>query len=78
MGFMMDKSALGQVFSENFDFSCHSLHRLLHTLHYPSSGAGTTGQIVADVPNGLSLSPHPKETKKKLNIVSQGKKFGLF
>jgi hypothetical protein len=28
-----------------------------------SSGAGTIGQLVADVPSGLSLTP-PQETKK--------------
>jgi hypothetical protein len=28
------------------------------------SGAGTTGQLVADVPSGLSLTP-PQEIKKK-------------
>jgi hypothetical protein len=27
-----------------------SFHRLSYTYHYPSSGAGTIGQIVADVP----------------------------
>jgi hypothetical protein len=30
----------------------------------PSSGAGTIGQLVADIPSGLSLTP-PQETKKK-------------
>jgi hypothetical protein len=39
------------------------LHRLLHT-HHLSSVAGTIGQLVADVPSGLSLTP-PQETKKK-------------
>jgi hypothetical protein len=30
--FVMDRSALGQVFSENFSFSCHqsTFHLLLH------------------------------------------------
>jgi hypothetical protein len=64
MGFLVDKVALGQVFSEYFGFSCQfSFHLLLHT-HYLSSGAGTIGQSVADVPSGLSLTP-PQETKKK-------------
>jgi hypothetical protein len=49
-------------FSEYFDFPCQfSFHRLLHT-HHLSSGAGIIGQIVADVPSGLSLTP-PQETK---------------
>jgi hypothetical protein len=52
----MDKVALGQVFSEYFVFPCQfSFHRLLHT-HRLSSGAGTIGQLVADVPSGLSLT----------------------
>jgi hypothetical protein len=55
--FLMDKVSLGQVFSEHFGFLCQfSFHRLLHT--HLSSGAGTIGQLVADVPSGLSL-PHP-------------------
>jgi hypothetical protein len=60
----MDKVALGQVFSEYFGFPCQfSFHRLVNT-HHLSSGAGTIGQLVADVPSGLNLTP-PQETKKK-------------
>jgi hypothetical protein len=56
LGFVVNKVALGQVFSEYFGFPCQiSFHRLLHT-HHLSSGAGTIGQTVADVPSGLS---HP-------------------
>jgi hypothetical protein len=63
--FVVDEVALGQVFSEYFDFLCQfSFHQLLHT-HHLSSGAGTIGQSVADVPSGLSLTPR-QETKKKL------------
>jgi hypothetical protein len=63
VGFVVDKVALGQVFSQYFDFPCQfSFHRLLHT-HHLSSGAGTTGQLVAGVPSGLSLTP-PQETTK--------------
>jgi hypothetical protein len=55
--------ALGQGFSEDFGFPCQfSFHQLLHT--YPPSGTGTTGQLVADVPSGLSLTP-AQETKIK-------------
>jgi hypothetical protein len=62
VGFVVDKVALGQVFSEFFDFPCQfSFHRLLYHL---SSGAGTIGQILADVPSGLSLT-QPQQTKKK-------------
>jgi hypothetical protein len=60
VGFVVDKAALGQVFSEYFGFPCQfSFHRLLHT-HHLSSEAGTIGQLVADVPSGLSLTP-PQE-----------------
>jgi hypothetical protein len=59
--------ALGQVFFEYLGFPCQfSFHQLLHT-HHLSSGAGTIGQLVADVPSGLSLTP-PQETKTKLLI----------
>jgi hypothetical protein len=61
VGFVVDKVALGKVFSEDFGFLCQfSFHRLLHT--HPSSGAGTTGQLVAAVPSGLGLT-HPKKLK---------------
>jgi hypothetical protein len=64
VGFVLDKMTMGQVFSEYFGVPCQlSFHRLLHT-HHLSSGAGTIGQLVADIPSGLSLTP-PQETKKK-------------
>jgi hypothetical protein len=45
VGFVVDKVALGQIFSEYFGFPCHSLfHQLLHNHHHISSGAGTIGQ----------------------------------
>jgi hypothetical protein len=63
VGFVVDKVALKQVFSEYFGFPCQfSFHRMLQIHHHLSSGAGTIGQLVADVPSGLS---HP--TPKKLN-----------
>jgi hypothetical protein len=57
VGFVVDKVALGAGFPCQFSF-----HQLLHT-HLPS-GAGTVGQIVANAPSGLSLTP-PQEIKKK-------------
>jgi hypothetical protein len=58
------KVALGQVFSQNFGFPCQfSFHKLLH-IHHVSFGVGTIGQMVAEVQNGLSLTP-PQGTKKK-------------
>jgi hypothetical protein len=56
VGFVVDEVALGQVFSEYFGFPCQfSFHRMLHT--HLSPGAGTIGQIAADVPSWLSLTP---------------------
>jgi hypothetical protein len=54
---------MGQVFSEYFNLPCQVFHRLFHTHHNPTAGAGTIGQIVADVQTGPSLVP-PKQTKK--------------
>jgi hypothetical protein len=68
--FVVNKVALGQVFSEYFGFPCQfSFLRLLHT-HHLSSGAGTIGQILADVPSGLSFTP-PQKTKKKLRFLKE-------
>jgi hypothetical protein len=40
VGFVMDKMALGQVFSEYFGFPCQSsFHQLLHNRPHLSSGA---------------------------------------
>jgi hypothetical protein len=66
VGFVVEKEALGQVFSEYLGFSCQfSFRRLLHT-HYLSSGVGIIGQLLADVPSGLSLTA-PQKLKKKLS-----------
>jgi hypothetical protein len=53
VGFVVDKVALGQVFSENFDFPCQfSFHQILDHHNHP-------GQV-ADVPSGprLESTPH--------------------
>jgi hypothetical protein len=65
----VDKVAVGQVSSGYFGFPCQfSFHRLLHIHHHLlSAGAGTIGQLVADVPGGLGLTPH-QETKKKSSM----------
>jgi hypothetical protein len=66
---MKAKVPLGQIFSEYFGLPCHfSFHPLLHT-HYLSSGAGTIGQSVANIPSGLSLTP-PQEEKEETNPYS--------
>jgi hypothetical protein len=63
VGFVVDKVVLGQVFSEYFGFPC----RLLHFYRHLSTGAGTIGQLVADVPSVLSLTP--SQGKKKQRVV---------
>jgi hypothetical protein len=71
VGFVVDKVALGQVFSEYFGFLCQSsFHRLLHT-HHLSPGAGTIGKILADITSGLSFTP-PQESKKNYMGVKLG------
>jgi hypothetical protein len=70
VGFVVDKVALGQVFSDYFGFLCQfSFHRLFHTHHHLSSGAGTIGQLVADVPSGLSLTPSHETKKMQLEEI---------
>jgi hypothetical protein len=66
MGFVVDKVALGQVFSEHFGFSCHySFHKLFYTHHI--SGTGAVGELVADIQSGLSFTL-PQEIKRIFNI----------
>jgi hypothetical protein len=74
--FVVDKLALGQVFSEYFGVPWQSFHRILHTHHHPSSGAGTIGQIVADVTSGLSLTPPQQTPKTKVKDENETKKKG--
>jgi hypothetical protein len=69
VGFVVDKVALGKVFSEYFGFPCQfAFHRLLHD-HYLSSG-----QAVAAEPGGLSLTPW--EASNKPNTVRRAKGAG--
>jgi hypothetical protein len=67
---VVDKVALGQVFSEYFGFPCQSsFHQQLHNHHHHhhhhlSSGAGTIGQQWPTYQvDSVSLTP-PRETKK--------------
>jgi hypothetical protein len=67
--FVVDKVTPGQVFSEYFGFFCQfSFHRVLHNHHHVSPGAGTVGQLLADVPSGLSITP-PKDILKTTLII---------
>jgi hypothetical protein len=60
VGFVVDKAALGQVFSD---------YPVCLTHNYPSTGAGTIGQTVADVASGLSLAP-PQRNKKSCIVIN--------
>jgi hypothetical protein len=65
VGFVVDKVALGHVFSVYFGFPCQSsFHRLLHNHYHLSSGAGTIGQHWPTYQVD-SVSPHPEKLKKK-------------
>jgi hypothetical protein len=69
VGFVVYKVALGQVSPEYFGFPCHfSFRRLLHTDHLPSE-AGTIGQLVADVPGGLNLTPFKEKKTTELPVL---------
>jgi hypothetical protein len=77
VGFVVDKVALGQVFSEYFRFPCQfSFYRLLH-IHHLSSRADKIGQLVGDVPSGL-FHPTPRTKKKNTGVDSQSKMITLF
>jgi hypothetical protein len=57
VGFVVEKVALGQVFSKYFGFPCQSsFHHLLHNHPHLSSGAGTIGQTW---PQYKGLGPNP-------------------
>jgi hypothetical protein len=64
VGFVVDKMGLGQIFSEYLDFLCQfSFHQILHTRL--TTGDVTIGQLVADLPHGLSLAPPSHEINKE-------------
>jgi hypothetical protein len=70
VGFVVNKVTLGQVFSEYFGFTCQfSFHTLPHT-HHLSSVAGTIGQLVAEVPSGLSMT---EKNYRSLEFISKFK-----
>jgi hypothetical protein len=77
VGFVVDKSALVQVFSEYFGFPCQSFYRLHYTHHHPSSsGARIIGHLVATAT--VDLVPlHPMKQTKKKNSVEEDPESGL-
>jgi hypothetical protein len=77
VGFVADKMELGQVFSKCFGFPCQlSFHQLPHNDHNLSSRAGTTSQLVANILNGLSLTPPQEIIMKKLKSLKRTGRFG--
>jgi hypothetical protein len=83
VGFVVDEVALGQVFSEYYDFPFPSFHSLPYTSEHPSSWVGTIGQIVADVPSGLKkllpkkLRDGMRKKWKKSGWLISGPRFDL-
>jgi hypothetical protein len=66
VGFVVDKAALEQVFSEYCGFPCQSsFYQLLHNHHHLSSGAGTIGQQWPTYQVD-SVSPHPEKINSKI------------
>jgi hypothetical protein len=69
VGFVVNKVALGRVFSEYFGFPCQSsFHQILH--HHNHPGQATIGQTVAAVPSGPSWTLPPSELKKNWNTTT--------
>jgi hypothetical protein len=66
MGFVMDKMALGQVFSEYFSFIRHVLH-LLHTHHHPP--LSSTGPVGGHSNSGLTFHATARNKDKQVLIV---------
>jgi hypothetical protein len=66
---------IGQV-SALYKFHCTSFSfPNSHSAGCPTlipSGAGTTGQLMADVPSGLQISPNPQDLKKKKENLGYG------
>jgi hypothetical protein len=72
MGSVVGKMALGQIFSEYFSFPCQlSFHQTPYSQHHLPSGAGIIGQIVADVPSGLSPTPTQEIIIKKVQVCTR-------
>jgi hypothetical protein len=65
VGFVVDKAALGQVFSEYFGFPCQSFHRFLHYHNHPglTQWAIKWPQCRVD----LDSTPTMQIKKKKMN-----------
>jgi hypothetical protein len=68
--FVVDKVALGQVFSEYFGFSCQSsFHQILR--HHNHPGQATVCQSLAAVPSGPSWTPPPTMKTKRIRYLTE-------
>jgi hypothetical protein len=65
VGFVVDKAALGQVFSEYFGFLCQSFHQFLHH-HIIRGWHNRTIDGRSAECNQLDSTPHYTNLKKKL------------
>jgi hypothetical protein len=63
VGFVVDKAALVQVFSEYFGFPCQLLHRFLDHHNHPGLAQSA---IVAAVPSGHWIPPPNIQIKKNV------------
>jgi hypothetical protein len=69
VGFVVDKVALGQVFSEYFGFPCQSpFHQFLHKSPSPIIRGWYNRPVVAAVPKVPPHTLKKKETKKQGNM----------
>jgi hypothetical protein len=57
VGFVVDKAAPGQVFSEYFGFPCQSFHQFLHPHNYPELAQYAIGGRSAEWTQ-LDSTPH--------------------
>jgi hypothetical protein len=72
VGFVVDKAALGQVFSEYFGFPCQSFHRFLHHHNHPGLAQSAIGGRSFE----WALIPPPiLQIKKKIISVKQELRF---
>jgi hypothetical protein len=56
VGFVVDKAALGQVYSEYFGFPCQSFHQFLHHHNHPELAQYAIGGRSAEWT--LDSTPH--------------------
>jgi hypothetical protein len=79
VGFVVEKVALVQVFSEYFGFPCQSsFHQILHHHNHPVQP--TIGQLVAAVLSGPNWTPPPptKQISGFLTLFTICKKMFLY